>query len=443
MKTNIFKLIVTLSLMLLHLNGMHSLVLAEEKAGKNLAKALSERICSTLEVHGFNTEIQSNRMRIWKYSPVTVNADSVITVLSEEKGNLKLKVDSTINSVQESKTFVIKEEGNSLDSAMTLLLPYYLNFENRKYPSDKQIEAEKYFSSVALGYYRTNDNSEVLPENDYGMIFLNWKLAFDPLRNSKSPERTLYLGDFLDSRYTVSFDRKGRKLFHILDEFEFRIDIIEYGKHKFSGNSSSGTRSVYGLFTSMEYYRPYIYNDRVLWSDDIYTDHVYLQYCYWEPIAFRHDILKKTGNRELFLSYKIGIGPGQNSSLTATNITEEEEDNYFNDIFTSNWYGLNGHGDRRHNYYYSLTVPFLLEMKADKYLNSKIDFRYSFYYFQALMDSKVHDFANRMSIDYGFYITDKTTIGMGYEFWRIDSKENAKEKSHMWHRLNFKIEKEI
>ena len=106
----------------------------------------------------------------------------------------------------------------------------------------------------------------------------------------------------------------------------------------------------------------------------------------------------------------------------------------------SNWYGLNGHGDRRHNYYYSMTFPLRLEFTADKYLNSKLELKYYFYYFQALMDIEAYDFLNRTVVRYGYYITENITIGTAYEFWHVKSRENENKKSRHWNRLDLLME---
>ncbi len=405
-----------------------------------------KRLSTGLQRHGYRTASEGSTLRFWRYNSSSIEGESILTFSESGRESVTVNVQSRINDHAETRTFLIKTSPgkNMADESVSMLLPYLLSFEKYGVKSDSTMTAREYHSSVSLGYYRTNDNSDMIPDKENGMILLNWKFTLDPLRYSRVKERTMVLGDFLDSNFNISFNKEKNKFFEVLDEFDFRIDIMIYGKHKVSDyGENRKTRSIYGLFTSMEYYRPYLNNSTLLWSDDIYTDHIYLQYCYWEPIAFRHDISRINNGKELFLSYKIGMGPGQNSSLATTNISEYEEDNYLNPIFVSNWYGQNGHGDRRHNYYYSMTFPVLVEMKADKYLNSKLDFKYSFYFFQAIQDSKVHDFLNRLSIDYGFYITSSTTIGFGYEFWRIDSRENEKNKSHMWHRINFKIEKEI
>ncbi len=409
------------------------------------ANKIIKRVDIALSHRGFTSIVKNNEIFFWKYSPISIEAKSKINVTIKGNGGIYITAFSSINNIKEKKVFFIKEEPEHdfAKSAMILLLPYYLGFEEKAGTAKKSIDQKKFHASFALGLYQTNDGERIFSKSSSDLILTQYIFAYDPLKYRKiTGKRKLKPADFIDSRFSFSLNIKKRKFFEVLDEIDFRIDILEYGENRLSIYNGQRMRKLNGFFTSIEYYRPYTTTTKMLWNEDIYDDHIYLQFCYWEPIAFRYDMTLYNGEKTLFFSGKAGLGPGQNSSLATTNLSPEEEKS-LNKIFVSNWYGLNDFNNRRHNYYYSLTFPLLFQLRSDKYFNSNLNLQYSFYFFQAIEDIKVHDFLNRINFNYGYYITESLTLGAGYEFWHIHSKENRREKNHNWHRIILKMEKAI
>jgi len=393
-----------------------------------------------LEFKGWHADNSGESLNAWKFNPsyhllkVSINyeerdKDSFLIVINSERGGTETRKAFPFN----------KRDISRIDNIESILNPYLISLTNSNAEEEKKSD---FYPTVKGGYYRTNDNHEILPEKSEGMFFIGWDLVYDPLRDADESTVPLYLGDYMDAFFKLSIDREGKKFFGKLDEFEFDINFVLYGKNikKVSGEESQ--RNLYGVFTGIEYYRPYVTSKEVLWSDDVYTDHFHIQYCFWKVAEFVQTLTFTNGGKELSFKYEFGIGPGQNSSLTATNVTEDMEDD-LNPIFVSNWYGKNDLGDRDHNYYWSMTVPVKLEVTADKYLNSKFDFKYHFYYFQSLFDKNAQDFLNRFIFNYGFYITEDITAGFGYEFWHIKSIENENNKSHYWNRFNIQMEMKL
>jgi len=411
--------------------------------GADEAGITSEKIASgferVLKLKGWNTSIDKNSVAAWIFNPTYQSLNLNVEYFEKDDNSFTVTIDSKRNSKELHKVFLFnKPEYNTIEQVNAILIPYLASLMDLKVEDE---DRSPFYSSVKLGYYRTNDSREILPSTNAGMFFAGFKLAYDPTRDERDSSIPLYIGDYLDSSFTLSIDRKA-KGYGKLDEFAFDIDLVLYGKSKkeFSDNKSS--RNLYGFFTTMSYYRPYLKTSAVQWSDDMYTDHIHIQFCYWEPVAFMQHLTFMNNEKSISLKYMAGIGPCQNSSLTAVSITRDMEKD-LNPIFVSRWYFNHGNGDRKHNYYYSITVPIKLEFEADKYLNSKFEFKYHFYYFQAIKDRRVQDFLNRITVSYGYYITNDITAGIGYEFWHVKAFENEHKQSHYWNRFGIQAEMKI
>ena len=394
---------------------------------------------SVLKSKGWNTFIEINSVNAWIFNPTYQSLNLTIEYNEKDVNTFSIAIDSKKNGAELHKTFLFnKRDYNSIEQVNSILVPYLVSLMDMKVEDENR---SPYYASVKLGYYRTNDNREILPSTSAGMFFIGWNFTYDPARDERDSSIPLYIGDYLDSSFTLSIDRKA-KGFSKLDEFGFDIDLILYGKSKKNISDQETTRNLYGLFTSIVYYRPFLKTTAVQWSDDMYTDHMHIQYCYWEPVSFIQKLTFINNEKSISFKYKVGIGPGQNSSITAVGIDADREMN-LNPIFTSRWYFNNNQGNRKHNYYYSITVPVKLEFESDKYFNSKFEFKYHFYYFQAIMDKHTQDFFNRIVFNYGYYITNDILAGIGYEFWHVKGFENEYKKSHSWNRFAIQAEMKI
>jgi len=393
-----------------------------------------------LEIKGWRADNSGNSVTAWKFNPSYHLLNLSIDYKERNKDTFVIVIDSERGGTQSHKAFLFNNS-DSTNIAMieSVINPYIVSLTN---PNEEEEKKSDFYASSKFGYYRTNDNSEIYPEKGEGMFFAGFELIYDPLKAAGESSVTMYLGDYMDSSFKLSIDRQGEKFFDYFDEFQFDINFVIYGQSdkKISGEESS--RNIYGLFTGMEYYRPYLTSNDVVWTDDIFTDHFHIQYCLWEVAKFIHEMTFSNGGRDLSFRYEIGAGPGFNSSLTATNLTEEDEED-LNEIFVSDWYEENGYPGRHENYYYSMAFPLKLEAAADKYLNSKFEIKYHFYYFQSLFDKHAQEFLNRVICNYGYYITEDITAGLGYEFWYVNSFENENHKSHSWNRLNIQMEMKI
>lgn len=393
-----------------------------------------------LEIKGWRADIAGNSLTAWKFNPSYHLLNLSIDYKERDKDTFMIVVDSERGGTESHKVFLFNNSDIADTAKMeSILNPYLVSLTNSNAEEEKQSD---YYASAKFGYYRTNDNSEIYPEKNEGMYFAAFDLTYDPLKVAGESSVLMYIGDYLDSSFKLSIDRQGEDFMDYFDEFQFDINLVLYGKSNKTVTGENSRRNMYGLFTGMEYYRPYLTSDDVVWYDDIYTDHFHIQYCDWEVVKLIHLMTFSNDGKDLSFRYEIGVGPGFNSSLTATNVTNDMEED-LNEIFVSNWYGENGYPDRGENYYYSAVLPIKLEGAADKYLNSKLEVKYHFYYFQALQDKEAQEFLNRVIVNYGYYITEDITAGLQYEFWHVNSFENENHKSHSWNRLNIQMEMKI
>lgn len=419
---------------------------AEETGSAPVISSLINNFNETLIQRGWSTDPSDTGIKAHSFSNSHKTLNIIFYITNDKNGQLLITVNSEQNGIKSDKTFLFKKNDNELNKEIeSLILPYLvsLTFFKNEIPAPPV-----YHSWLTLGYYRTNDNNDLLPDTDSSIFLVKWEFTKDPLKNITGADSILTVGDFLDSSFSLSLYPKGEKAFDILDEFDFNIEILVYGRSKSTGTGNSSLRNLYGWFTNIAYYRPYIYNDAMQWEDELYRDHVHVQYCYWTPASFMQYITRTENGRSLFLSYEVGFGPSQNSSLTATDISDDEAGHYDDRIFVSHWYKTHGFPKRRHNYYWSMAIPAKITLAADKYLNSKLQLSYEFYYFQSVFSGELYDLYNKAAVEYGYYITENITAGFSYEFHYAagNSDQNTvspNSADHSWNRFNIQVEMKI
>ena len=424
------------------------------------ADITSEKIAtgfeSFLKLKSWHTSVDKNSVNAFVFNPAHQALELTIEYNDRANNIFSVTINSKRNSLEQQRVFSFnKNDYSSVEQVNTILIPYLASLMDQNVEKVDAGKRSPFYSSARFGYYRTNDNKEIYPSLHTGMFFAAWKLAYDPARSSGSS--TLYLGDYLDSFYSLSLDRKA-KWYNIFDEFTFDIDLILYGK----SNQKFGSRNLYGLFTTMSYYRPMVKRNRIMqWNHSIFSNRIHVQYCYWEIIAFIQNFTLINNEKSLSFRYRFGIGPGHNSSITMVGIKPEDA---INPVFVSRWYYDEEIGDRKHNYYYNITVPVKLEFESDKYLNSKFELKYHFLFSQSIThDRGVRDFINRVVVNYGYYVTNDINVGFGYEFWHTWGVDNGPKKlprdlrntsdsniikdnrknSHSWNRFIIQMEMKI
>ena len=436
------KIFIILSLLLLFANQNY----AAETDAAEIISSLINSYDNILVQRGWHTTISGTGINAHSFDSTGKFLEVFFSINAKENSDILITVDSRQNSLKIKKTFLFhKNDTETNKSIEKIILPYLISLI---YFKDQTPASSVYHSSITLGYYRTNENSDIIPDKEKGLFLLKWKFLKDPLKNIINNNSTLILGDYLDSTYSLTLNHNGDETFKIIDEFDFDIELLVYGHNYASGTEEHNVRNLYGWFSNIAYFRPYLKADKMLWDNEIYTDHVHVQYCYWTPASFIHNITRTDNGRSLFLSYELGIGPSQNSSITANGISDEEADQYDDKIFVSQWYRNHGFPRRKHNYYWSMAVPAKITLASDRYLNSRVEFKNEFYYFQSVFSKEVYDFYNKASFEYGYYITDSLIGGFCYEYHYTsgNSDQNTispNRESHSWNRFNIQVEMKI
>ncbi len=278
-----------------------------------------------------------------------------------------------------------------------------------------------YFSSISAGYNRTHDNYRFYPEYGQGSFLMSGTLVYDPAINVNSSEIDLKPVDYLSVEFYFCFDSRVRENY-------FNIDLMIFGKNKFeSSDSAASRRALYGFFNGFEYFRPGWNNWDVQWNRKIYKKQPHVQYAIWRAAQWKM-INTYTVNNKNFISYfSAGLGPSINSSLTATDVTPEEEDD-LSHIFKSIKY-------RKQNYYYGISMPLSAGIVADRINDFKFGAGYNLYIFAPVEHEKAIDVLNIVKLSAGYYFTDNFLLDLHYEYWNIYSMVRDTEAAHWWNRI--------
>lgn len=303
------------------------------------------------------------------------------------------------------------------------IIPYILERINTDYENHSNPK-KIYFGSISAGYSRTSDNYRFYPEYRQGSFYMSGSLSYDPAVNITASSITLGAADYFSSDFYFTLDSRIR-------ENSFNIDLLIYGKNNFESARNNTKRSLYGFFTGFEYFRPG-FNDNVLqWNRKIYKKQPHIQYGIWRAIQGTIINTNKSNNG-IFKNYlSLAIGPGINSSLTANDISEDEEDD-LSHIFKSIKY-------RKQNYYYSAVATVSAGLIADKVYNFLFRADYNGYFFIPVENEEAYDLMNILKFSTGYYLTQKTLFAVNYEFWNIDSMIKDAGENHSWNRLIIEI----
>ncbi|MBN2040824.1 MAG: hypothetical protein JW864_12345 [Spirochaetes bacterium] len=318
------------------------------------------------------------------------------------------------------KVITIKDE--FADDSMYVrnkIIPYVLQKINASCCSSSN-NKKIYFGSISAGYNRTHDNCRFYPEYSEGSFYMSGSLAYDPAANVTARSITLKPADYFFSSFSFTIDSTIR-------ENSFNVNLLIYGKNKFESAQNQTRRTLYGFFNGFEYFRPG-FNDPVLkWNRQIYKKQPHVQFGLYRAIqgTIINTSQSETGVFTNYLS--LAVGPGINSSLTATGITEEEEDE-LSHIFKSIKY-------RKQNYYYSAAAAANAGFIADRIHNFRFGADYNFYFFIPVEGEKAYDLMNILKISAGYYLTQNTLFAVNYEFWHIDSMLKDDRVNHSWNRL--------
>ncbi|MFH0976505.1 MAG: hypothetical protein V1874_12055 [Spirochaetota bacterium] len=324
------------------------------------------------------------------------------------------------NGKQTSKTFwlqetVIKDDERFRDIVVSALMPAAVMREGVG-------DFRKAYSSIfSLGYARTHDGSEFYPAYAKGKLHLSWQLTYDPSANIFQKETPLTFGNYIS--FNLYFDWAS----HVHENF-FNIDLLLFGKNKYSGTADHGTRLMYGLFSGLEYFRPGFSDSTMKWDREVYETEPYMQYMIWRVLQWNILISRRSGgslySAEFMAGAGMGVGP---SSLSIAGTTEDEEQN-MSSAFRSIKY-------RKQNYYFSYTLPARLSLCADHVFGFRFEAAYNYYFFYPIFTNDLYDMLHIAKGAIGYYLSYDVLLNVQYERWFIESMLNDKTKTHAWNRL--------
>ncbi len=304
---------------------------------------------------------------------------------------------------------------------LRVVLPYLL--ESLEHRGPRRLSA--YEASVSVGYNRFHE-SEPYPRWRIGTLQLAADILHDPARHMNEPKTVLSLGDYFQFRAHLNLSPEWKDVW-------YDFTLLLAGVQTVAPNAD---RSVIGLFSGIELFRPSLNFKEFMWSDGTYEDHPHIQYFLLKPVV--PGVVHQWGSdRRYSLSAFASAALSVNSSLCATNISEAEEDD-LSPIFRSKYYGT-----RRQNFYYAWSIPLALSLAADRIGPLRVKADYRFYYFSPVEEERAYDVLNVPGISIGWYLARGVLVTAGYEYWHVYSRLQAETKWHSWHRVNFGLECKI
>jgi len=280
-------------------------------------------------------------------------------------------------------------------------------------------------SIISFGYSRTRDDNKFYPVYAKGNIHIDWRLEYDPSARIFLKDTALTVGDYI--LFEGFFDWAS-----IIRENFFNIDLLLYGRNKYSGSPDHGTRVLYGFFNGLEYFRPGFANSAMTWNDPINRTQPAIQYSIWRALQWNTLISHRNGAALYTASFMAGAGMGVGpSSLFATDLSAQDEEN-LSHVFRSIRY-------RKQNYYFSYTLPARVSLSADNVYGFYFEFGYNYYYFYPVLTDTMYDMLHVFNCITGYYLTYDVMLASEYESWWVVSMLNHDTRMHHWNRLIFEF----
>ncbi len=280
-------------------------------------------------------------------------------------------------------------------------------------------------SIISFGYSRTGDDMNFYPVYMKGNIHFDWRLEYDPSSEIFSKDTVLHLGDYLYFDGFIDWASKVRENFG-------NIELLMFGRNRYSGSPERGTRLLYGFFNGLEYFRPGFSHSAMTWDDSIYHSRPAVQYSSWRPIQGNIILSRRNGASRYTASFMVGAGMGVGpSSLFATEISKEEEED-LNPAFKAarSW---------KQNYYFSYALPARLTLSADRVYDFYFELGYNYCFFYPVENETLYDMLHVSRGMIGYYIAHDVMVASQYESWWVVSMLDHDIRRHRWNRLIFEF----
>jgi len=391
-------------------------VYSEEANHSSIYKLLFNDYNIILKKNSWNTTIDGNDFFAYRYN--NGYREIIINISSETKNNIvEHKITVTDNKSVSKRSFKFLDSENNPENLRKIILPYLIQIQHEPY---KPVPEKMYTASAFIGYHQFHDRY-ICPRKPEGSLILGFNLVYNPSRFSTLPTEQLATGDYLSFFAYISANSRIR-------EHTYDIHYLLTGTKNRSSNSSDGSIEISGIFMGLEYFRPEANFDDFTWDEDVYEHHPHIQYFVFRTIAWEYIYEKNAGVVQAF-NFMAGCGPSVNSSLNATNISEEEEDE-LSPIFRSNFYG-----DRRQNFYYSVSVPLKIGLTLSLTNSINVETEWKSYIFFSIEGEDAFDLLNIIRISPAYRLTESLSANFSWEYWHVHSMLENEYKNNHWNRL--------
>ena len=330
------------------------------------------------------------------------------------------------DGAERGRSFNIRKQGSEEVAAdpLRVMLPYLL--ESLEHRGPRRLNA--YEASVSGGYNRFHE-FEPYPRWRIGTLQIGFDLLHDPARHINEPETVLSLGDYFWFQGYLNLSPEWKDVW-------YDFTLLLAGIQTLAVGADRPARSVFGLFSGIELFRPSLNFKEFMWSDGTYEDHPHIQYFLLKP--FVPGVVHQWGRDRRYNFSAFGSAAlSVNSSLCATHISEAEEDD-LSPIFRSKYYG-----NRRQNFYYSWSIPLALPFAADRIGPLRLKAGYRLYYFSPVEEARAYDVLNVPGGSIGWHLSHGVLATAGYEYWHVYSRLQDRTRQYSWHRVFFGLESKI
>ncbi len=391
-------------------------VYAEGANHSSIYKLLFNDYNNILKKNSWKTTIDGHEFRAYRYK--NGYQKIIVHISSESVENIvEHRINVTHNKSVAQRSFKFRDSENTPENIRRIILPYLIQIQHKPYEA---VPEKSYTVSAFVGYNQFHDRY-ILPRKPAGSLILGFDLVYNPSRFSTLPTEELGTGDYLSFFAYISANSRIR-------EHTYDIHYLLTGTKNRSSNSSDNSIEISGIFMGLEYFRPEANFDDFTWDEDVYEHHPHIQYFVFRAIAWEYLYENNSGLLQAF-NFMAGCGPSVNSSLNATNIPEEEEGE-LSPIFRSNFYG-----DRRQNFYYSVSIPLKIGLTLSLTNSITVDTELKSYIFFSIEGEDAYDLLNITRITPAYRLTESLSAKFSWEYWNIHSMLDNTHKNNHWNRL--------
>lgn len=390
------------------------------------AREISETLIAfgqALSAEGWKTATEDGSLRAYRYQ--REYEEMLVSISRKDLPDFHVyQVIVLINGDRRSREFrVMRDAAARQASPSSLIMPFLLE---SVHAGPSASARQVYFTRAGAGYNRFNDNARFYPECQKGSVYASFSLLYYPSINTTEKSIPLSVGDYFSLAAWLAFDTTVRENY-------YNITLLLTGRQKYERDAGKEKRSLSGLFTGVEFFRPTAGYASFTWDQPVYEEHPHIQYIIFRALEW--GLIKSSGDLDRWtMSLSAALGPSINSSLNATDIPPEGDDD-LSFIFKSKEYG-----DRKQNFYYSISLSASFSLAYERASLYRVESGYKFYFFTPVEDETAYDILNIVRFSPGLFLRDDLILNVTYEFWYLHSLLQSSVKTHFWNRMLIAVE---